>query len=226
MVSQDCTTLADDEVVERVLGGETRLFELLMRRYNQRLFRAIRSVIPDDLEAEDVLQDAWVRAYEHLEQFESRASFATWITRIALYESMARVRKARRFTSLEESEAPIPANGLRSNGEDPEQQTLRAELSREIQSAVDRLPKNYRSVFVLRDVEGMSTAETADCLDLSEEAVKTRLHRSRALLRHDLEAIVGPPLTEVYPFLGHRCDRILARVMERIARARSGAGRD
>jgi RNA polymerase sigma-70 factor (ECF subfamily) len=217
MVLEHCKTLTDNEVVLRVRAGETCLYELLMRRYNQRLFRVIRSVILDDGEAEDVLQDAWVRAFEHLEQFENRASFATWITKIALYESLARVRKAKRFTTFEEGGGEkMPMD--RSNAANPEEQTLRNELSQALRSAVDRLPETYRSVFVLRDVEGMSTAETGQCLDLSTEAVKTRLHRSRAMLRRDLQAKFGRLTAELHPFLGHKCDRTVARVMDRIQR--------
>jgi RNA polymerase sigma-70 factor (ECF subfamily) len=212
MVLEERGTLSDEEVVLRVRAGETSLYELLMRRYNQRLFRVIRSVILDDGEAEDVLQDAWVRAYEHLEQFENRASFATWVTKIALYESLARVRKEKRFKTFEEGEMSMD----RSNADNPEEQTLRNELSEALRSAVDRLPETYRSVFVLRDVEGMSTDETAQCLELSAEAVKTRLHRSRAMLRRDLQAQFGPLTAGLHPFMGHKCDRTVARVMERI----------
>lgn len=212
MVPENCRELADAEIVMRVRGGETGLFELLMRRHNQRVFRAIRSVILDDSEAEDVLQDAWVRAYEHLGQFENRASFRTWITKIAIHESLARARKANRETAFDEGETPMN----QSNSENPEEQALRSELIEALRSAVDRLPATYRSVFILRDVEGLSTSETAQCLDLSEEAVKTRLHRSRTMLRTDLGGQIGPLATRLHPFLGHRCDRSVAFVMHRI----------
>jgi RNA polymerase sigma-70 factor (ECF subfamily) len=212
MALADCGTLTDEEVVLRVRAGETCLYELLMRRYNQRLFRVIRSVILDDGEAEDVLQDAWVRAYEHLDQFENRASFATWVTKIALYESLARVRKEKRFKTFEEGEVSMD----RSTADNPEEQTLRNELSEALRSAVDRLPKTYRSVFVLRDVEGMNTIETAQCLGISEEAVKTRLHRSRTILRRDLQGQFGPVASRLHPFMGDKCDAMVARVMDRI----------
>lgn len=215
MVVADRGTLSDEEVVSRVRAGETSLYELLMRRYNQRLFRVIRSVILNDGEAEDVLQEAWVRAYQHLEQFEHRASFATWVTKIALYEALARVRKEKRFETFEEGEMSMD----RSHADNPEEQTLRNEMSQALQSAVDRLPETYRSVFMLRDVESLSTDETAQCLDLSLEAVKTRLHRSRAMLRRDLQAQFGPLTAGLHPFMGQRCDRTVARVMDRIQRA-------
>ena len=216
MVLEDGLTLTDEDLVARVLKGETVLYELLMRRHNQRLFRAIRSVIPDDEEAADVLQDAWVRAYEHLDQFEQRARFATWVSRIALYHSLARARAAKRFTALEDDGEGLRAEAGHGESENPEMQAMRNQLGRTLQSAVDGLPETYRSVFVLREVEGLSTLETAECLDLSEEAVKTRLHRSRAMLRQYLEAQAGPAVTGMYPFLGRQCDRIVARVMQKI----------
>jgi RNA polymerase sigma-70 factor, ECF subfamily len=209
MAPEKCQDLPDDELVRRVGAGETHLYELLMRRYNQRIFRVIRSVIPNDADAEDVLQEAWVRAFEHLDQFEGRASFSTWVAKIAFYESLARARKSAHLTALDENHG--------ENMDDPEKQAMRGELGRMLQSAVDRLPASYRSVFVMREVERMSTAETAECLEISEEAVKTRLHRSRAMLRRDLEERTGLALAEAYAFLGDRCDRVVAAVMQRVA---------
>jgi len=218
MLLEECRTISDDEVVARVRRGETGLYELLMRRYNQRLFRVIRSVLTNDGEAEDVLQEAWVRAYEHLDQFEGRAGFTTWVTRIAYHEALARTRKSKRWTPLENPTGEIMAEAehRRTTSETPEMQAMRGQLGRMLQAAVDALPENYRTVFVLREVEQLSTSETAACLELSEEAVKTRLHRSRALLRRELENGVGPAVMEAYAFLGTRCDRIVARVLERI----------
>ena len=220
MLLEECRTISDDDVVSRVRAGETRLYEMLMRRYNQRLFRVIRSVVMNDDEAEDVLQEAWVRAYEHLDQFAGRASFSTWVTRIAFHEALARTRKNRRWTPLENPEGEIMAEAERrqTTAETPEMQAERSQLGRMLQAAVDALPETYRSVFVLREVEQLSTTETAECLELSEEAVKTRLHRSRALLRRDLESRLGPAISEAYAFLGARCDRIVMRVLERIGR--------
>jgi len=226
MVVEDLRTLNDDDVVMLVRAGETGLYELLMRRYNQRLFRLIRSVISNPQEAEDVLQDAWVRAYEHLDQFAGRASFSTWVCRIAFYEALGRMRKARRVTPLEDDDPKVLAAG--SGGTrvgTPEEQMMSDELGRLIESSVDRLPEVYRSVFVLREVEGMSTAETADALELSEEAVKTRLHRSRALLRRDLEGRLGTTFKSAYAFMGNRCDRMVAHVLARIGAREDTAGR-
>jgi RNA polymerase sigma-70 factor (ECF subfamily) len=191
-----------------------------MRRYNPRLFRVIRSAIASDGDAEDVLQEAWVRAFEHLNQFAGKAAFSTWVSKIALYEAFERVRKGKRFTALENNNGDViteAEHGV-TNSDDPEKQAMRGELGQALQSAVDRLPEAYRSVFVLREVERLSTVETAQCLSLSEEAVKTRLHRSRALLRRDLETWMGPVLPEAYAFMGDRCDRVVARVMQRITK--------
>lgn len=218
-VAEQWQGLSDEEIVARVRAGDTRLYEGLMRRYNQRLFRTIRSVIASDAEAEDVLQETWVRAFEHLDQFAGRAAFSTWVTKIGLYEAFARVRKGKRVTALENEDGEIMAEARHgtTDPDDPEKQAIRGELGRALQSAVDRLPEAYRSVFVLREVERLSTQETAECLSLSEQAVKTRLHRSRALLRRDLEEWMSPALAEAYAFLGARCDRVVDGVMRRIA---------
>jgi RNA polymerase sigma-70 factor, ECF subfamily len=209
--------LTDSEVVERVRGGERGLYELLMRRHNQRLYRVARSVVRDDAEAEDVLQDTWVRAYEHLDQFEGRASFATWVTRIAFYEALARSRKSKRWTPVEDENGQIvPAVERERQVETPEAEAMRGELGEILQSAVDELPEGYRTVFVLRAVEQLSTVDTAESLGLSEEAVKTRLHRARSLLRRGVEERMGPALAGAYAFMGVRCDRTVARVLQRI----------
>ena len=218
MVLHECQSLPDSEVVDRVRAGETALYEILMRRHNQRLFRIIRSVLTSDTEAEDVLQETWVRAYEHLDQFAGRANFATWATRIAYHEALARARTGKRWTPVENPEGDImPEVSRRQSSTDtPEAQAIRGQLGRLLQSAVDALPETYRIVFVLREVEQLSTTETADSLGLSEEAVKTRLHRSRVLLRRELQQQMGPAIAESYAFLGARCDLAVARVLKRI----------
>jgi RNA polymerase sigma-70 factor (ECF subfamily) len=218
MVLEECRTITDDDLVTRVRAGETGLYEMLMRRYNQRLFRVIRSVVTSETEAEDVLQESWVRAYEHLDQFEGRANFSTWVIRIAFHEALARNRKSKRWTPLQNPEGGLmpEASRRQTTLETPETHAIRGQLGRMLEAAVDALPETYRSVFVLREVERLSTSETAQCLELSAEAVKTRLHRSRALLRRELETRLGPAISEAYAFLGIRCDRIVMRVLERI----------
>jgi len=218
MVPKECQSVSDLEVVDRVRAGETGLYELLMRRYNQRLYRTIRSVLTDETEAEDVLQESWVRAYEHLDQFRGLALFATWVTRIAFHEALARSRKGKRWTPIENQAGEVIAevNRRQTTSTTPETEAIRGQLGQMLQAAVDALPQMYRSVFVLREVEQLSTAETSDCLGISEETVKTRLHRSRALLRRDLENRIGPAIAEAYSYLGARCDRTVAQVLKRI----------
>src|SRR4051812_1380698 len=156
----------DEQVVVRVLAGETALFEVLMRRHNQRLFRVARAIVRDDVEAEDVMQEAYVRAFSQLAQFEGRASWATWLTRIAVNEALARVRRRGRFvdTDVETSEGSKEGTMERPG---PEDQTSARELGAFLERAVDALPDIYRSVFVLREAEELSTADTATALGIS-----------------------------------------------------------
>jgi RNA polymerase sigma-70 factor (ECF subfamily) len=210
--------LSDEEVVRRVRAGQAELFEVLMRRYNQRVYRLARSVLPNDHEAEEVAQEAWVRAYEHLDQFAGRAAFPTWLSRIALHEAWARARRARRLQPIAtagegESHEMMPT----STGPDPETETLGGEMRSLLEAAVGALPETYRTVFMLRHVEELSTAETAELLELTEEAVKTRLHRARAALQKALLAKAGGQLPLAFSFLGTRCDRMVASVLLRIA---------
>src|SRR5437773_4844882 len=208
--------LTDEEIVERVLAGETSLFELLMRRYNQRLYRITRAIVGDDREAEDVTQDAYVRAFEHLDQFADRARFSTWLTRIAVHEASARLRRQSRLIDIEES---MPT--LASAAAGPEQRAADHELGQAIEEAVDALPEVYGSVFMLREGEGLSTAETAACLDINAETVKTRLHRARVLLRNHITARIGVAAREAFQFAGARCDRTVAAVMARSTSSRA-----
>lgn len=201
----------DDEVIAGVLGGATASFEILMRRYNQRVFRTARAVLRDDAEAEDVTQDAWVRAYTNLRQYSGRAAFATWLTRIAFHEALARRRRRARHVSLGDHATTLAA---RTPGPDDDVGTR--QVAALLEAATDALPGAYRVVFVLRDVEGLDTAETAACLDLPEATVKTRLHRARRLLRERLEPTLEVAADRMFAFAGHRCDRTVAAVLARI----------
>jgi len=210
----------DEEVVDRVLAGDVALYEIIMRRYNQRLYRVARSIVRDDHEAEDVMQDAYVRAYQHLSQFARRAPFSTWLTRIAVHEALARVRQRNRMQPMEESEHEGEfVMEFAESSPGPEQLASKAELGHLLEEALMSLPDQFRSVIVLRDVEEMSTAETAAALDLSEENVKVRLHRGRALLRGWLFQRVGANAKEAFPFMGARCDRVVQQVFARLTPA-------
>ncbi|CAN5923153.1 RNA polymerase sigma factor [soil metagenome] len=208
------STLTDEEIVGRVCAGEHELFELLMRRHNARVYRAARAILRDEGEAEDVMQDAYVRAYEHLKDFEGRARFSTWLTRIAVHEALARVRSRRRFESLDvHTEEPSMSTEA---GASPEQQASDVEMRALLERAVDALSDDFRAVFVLRVVEGMSGAEVADCLGIGEETVKTRLFRARGRLQEMLVASIEPALPSLYAFHLSRCDRVVAGVMRRL----------
>jgi RNA polymerase sigma-70 factor, ECF subfamily len=203
--------LSDEDVVARVRAGERSLFEIIMRRYNQRIYRVVRAITGSDGEAEDVMQDAYVRAYAHLDQFAGRASFATWLTRIAVHEALARRRRGERFVDLDDV---MPTLAFPGHG--PEQRATDRELGAALQEAIDELPPSFRTVFVLREAEGLSTAETAASLDIPPETVKTRLHRARSLLRHRLWARAGRLGGDVFEFGAGRCDRVVAAVLARI----------
>ena len=210
--------IPDTEVVRRVRAGETALYEILMRRYNQRLFRVGRSILRNEADAEDVMQETYVRAYEHLADFRGTAQFSTWLTRIAIHEALARVRKRARTEELDSfpnAELHMTARNT-GQSENPEHQTYDHELKIILERAVDRLPEDYRTVVVLRIVEELSIAETAECLDITIETVKTRLHRGRALLRKQLQRRAGIVAPEVFPFHLSRCDRVVEGVFQRI----------
>jgi RNA polymerase sigma-70 factor (ECF subfamily) len=204
----------DEEVVARVLSGEAAVYEIVMRRYNQRLYRVIRSIVRDDHETEDVIQDTYVRAYRHLHQFARRARFSTWLTRIAVHESLARLRRRAGTDQLETQVEGESAMLLKDNSSSPEENAARVEASRLLENAILNLPEAYRTVVVMRDIEEMSTAETAESLSISEENVKTRLHRGHALIRRTLIATVGKQAASAFPFMAGRCDRIVQRVFE------------
>jgi len=217
--------LSDEEVVERVRAGDRPLYEIVMRRHNQRLFRISRAILGDSDEAEDVIQHAYVRAYAALHQFEGRSQFSTWLTKIAVHEASSRLMKRKRVHSVppDADQDYQGMEAIRSSGPNPEEQVLRHETIRLLEEAVDSLPGTYRCVFVLRAMENMSTAETANCLDLTEEAVKVRLLRARQMLRKELYTRVGATSARAFEFLGPRCDRVVRRVLDQLAEPTTAA---
>lgn len=210
----------DEELARRVAGGETALFEVLLRRHDQRVYRTVRAILRDEDEAEDAMQQAWIAAYRHLADFEGTAPFATWLVRIAANEALQRLRRRTPPAAVsrgEEEERMDP------HAEDPEARAAAREAGRLVERAVDALPVHYRVVFVLREVEGLSTAETAAALGIGEDAAKVRLHRARALLRRALEDVVDLGARDAFPFLAPRCNRVVAAVMAAIAGHAPGA---
>jgi RNA polymerase sigma-70 factor (ECF subfamily) len=213
----------DEVVVARVLAGDIASFEILMRRHNQRLYRIGRAILRNDAEAEDLMQDAYVRAYEHLGQFAGRAKFSTWLSRIAVNEALARKRRLKIYEELEPSMKTTDDNGYKperfaSAAPDPEQQAASSEMQRLLESAIEDLPDDYREVLILRDVQEMDTDEAAIALDISEQNVKVRLHRARALLRKKMYIRAGAHRKEAFPFHAVRCDRVVNAVFKRISR--------
>jgi RNA polymerase sigma-70 factor (ECF subfamily) len=216
-VSVEGVEYDDAAVIQQVLAGNTPMFELLMRRYNERVYRAARAIVRDDHEAEDVMQQAYVNAFTHLRQFNGSAQFSTWLTRIAINEALARVRRRGRYETFDDELASAEPFMSTHPSENPERQAFTGELRELLEWAIDTLPDGMREVFVLREVEGLSTAEVAECLGVSEDVVKTRLSRGRAALRRVLFERTGATAPDAFRFFRPRCDRVVANVLARIA---------
>jgi RNA polymerase sigma-70 factor (ECF subfamily) len=216
--------LSDEQVVAQVLAGHTAFFEALMRRHNQRLYRAARAILRDEAEAEDVMQQTYVNAFTHLRQFDGRAQFATWLTRIAVHESLARLRRRGREPGVDpERSVSLRLVAWFGNVLNPERLAFSRELGALLESAIDQLPDGAREVFMLRQVEGMSTEQVAEALDVSIDVVKTRLSRARAALRRELLEHADAAASNAFRFLRPRCDRVVAGVLAVIAAERSAA---
>ncbi len=210
--------VSDEEIVSRVLAGDTVLYEIIMRRYNQLLYRVARSILRNDVEAEDVMQDAYVRAYEHLRQFAGRSEFRTWLTRIAVHEALARLRREKRFASSGPNQGEGDSMDLLASSQpSPERQVADSELRSLLEQSILALPDSYRSVYVLRDVEQMGIEEVSRILDLTESTVKVRLHRARRALRKMIVSRTGEQVVSAFAFEAPRCDRVVAQVFERIS---------
>ncbi len=207
VLSEATSALCDEDIVARVLSGEVALFELLVRRHNQRLYRATKAILKNEEEAEDVMQEAYVRAFVKLDQFAGNARFSTWLTKIAVYEAIGRLRRHKRREEISDT---------MKGRDNPERTVQDLQVRAAIEGAVETLSPIYRAVFVLRDVEELSGAETAECLGIAEETVKTRLHRARLLLRRRLERIIGGALGRSFSYGAWRCDAMTAAVMARI----------
>ncbi len=197
----------DESIVQRVLAGERELYEVLVRRHNERLYRAARAILRAENEVEDVMQEAYVQAFAHLAQFRAESRFSTWLTRIAVHEAFARRRRAQRQMEVEEPVTVIT----------PEDQAGTREVATLLERAIDALPDTFREVLVLRTVEDMSVADTAAVLDIPEDTVKTRLFRARNLLREAIADRAIETAPEAFEFHAPRCNRIAEIVMERIA---------
>jgi RNA polymerase sigma-70 factor, ECF subfamily len=211
----------DEDVIRQVLAGNTGMFELLMRRYNERVYRAARAIVRVEQDAEDVMQQAYVNAFTHLRQFNGAARFSTWLTRITINESLARVRRQGRYQTCDVEHTNVEPFMPRAAAENPERQAFTRELRSLLEWAIDALPEGMREVFVLREVEGLNTAEVAEILGVSGDVIKTRLSRARASLRRLLFARTGATAPEAFRFYRPRCDRIVSSVLARITRVQA-----
>lgn len=219
----DFAGLSDAELVRLAKLGRSDAFAAIMQRCNQRLFRVARAIVRDEAEAEDVLQESYVRAFAGLGQFRGEAQILTWLTRIVLNEARGRLRRRRKVVELDELETAQAGDGRilqfpAPYGQvDPERAAASAEVRRLLERAIDGLPEPFRLVFVLREIEACSVEETSAQLGVRPETVKTRLHRARRLLRGSLEQQLAGTLAGAFPFLGARCQRITAAVLQRLS---------
>jgi RNA polymerase sigma-70 factor, ECF subfamily len=203
----------EEALVARARANDATAFELLMRRHNQRVYRVVRSVIKDPTEIEDVMQQAYLLAFAHLNQFGGAARWSTWVCRIAINEALARLRQRGRFVYLDVVDDEAMFESFKSPTGDPERAAGGRELSAVVEQAIDQLPEMYRAVMIMREVEGMTTAETAQVLQVEPDVVKTRLHRARTSLRETIEKRVGEDMKYAYAFGNERCDRVVAAVL-------------
>jgi RNA polymerase sigma-70 factor, ECF subfamily len=226
-VGFDSSSMASDlEIAAKVLAGDTLSFELLMRRYNRRLYRIARGVLRNDADAEDAVQEAYLHAFENLGRFQGTGPLSAWLAKITLNEALGRLRHATdaansiSFDDPQEGEEANYMADLISRLPSPEQNAARGEVRRLLELAVDALPDAYRMTFILCGVEEMSVAETASCLDVEPATVKTRYHRARKILQQQLSGLVDSTVGEVFSFDGVRCDRIVSGVFLRLENLR------
>jgi RNA polymerase sigma-70 factor (ECF subfamily) len=220
----DIALRTDMALVARAMAREAGACRLLIKTYNQRLYRLARSIVRNNVEAEDVLQEAYMRAFAHLESFRGDAALSTWLSRIVINEALGRLRKRRRAAAAEIPDGRREGNGgadiipfpLVSSEADPERTMAQRQILNLVERATDDLPEIYRTVFVARVIEGLSMEETSDLLGIKPETVKTRLFRARRLVREAIEKEVGPVLMDAFPFAGRRCERLTRAVMLRL----------
>jgi RNA polymerase sigma factor (sigma-70 family) len=210
----------DAELIRRALSRDEAAVRSIMQANNRRLYRLARGILRNDAEAEDVVQDTYVRAFTHLEQFRGDSSLSTWLSRIAMNEALGRLRRQRPGVEWSELEKSAPQARIipfpLASSDDPEKSMAQREIRDVVEHAIDELPEPFRLVFITRVIEGMNVEETAEILGLKPETVKTRLHRARNLLRDNVERKIGPVVMEAFPFAGRRCERLTEAVLTRL----------
>src|SRR5215831_9989896 len=212
---------SEAELVDRARGRDETAFREIMQANNRRLYRLARGILRSDSEAEDVVQEAYVRAFTHLDGFRGESGLSTWLSRIAINEALGRARSRRpqvELGALPEAvlEAQIIQFPLSSAAGDPEKSMAQREIQRVVERAIDELPDVFRMVFIARVMEGMNIEETAELLGVKPETVKTRLHRARTMLRENVEKEIGPVVLDAFPFAGRRCERLTETVLKRL----------
>ncbi len=227
--SRPMPVFGDVELVGQVIAGDSYAFRTLMQRHNQIAYRTARSILRNDADAEDAVQEAWLKAYRALDRFRSESRFSTWLVRIVVNESLARLRaSARRAevipldTTIDSAAFATEQSMQLAESDRPDGVAERGELRRALESRIDELPESLRSVFVLRAVEEMSVEEVASCLGIPEATVRTRHFRARSMLRESLAREIDMAMADAFSFAGERCERIADRVLERIAAERTG----
>jgi RNA polymerase sigma-70 factor, ECF subfamily len=210
----------DGELIQRALAREEAAVRAIMTANNRRLYRLARGILRNDSEAEDVVQETYVRAFTHLSDFHGDSSLGTWLARIAINEALGRLRQRRPMVQLNS----LPQGALEAQiiqfplaaTEDPEKSMAQRQIREVVEGAIDELPEAFRLVFITRVIEGMTVGETAEILSLKPETVKTRLHRARGMLRDNVEKKIGPVVMEAFPFAGMRCERLTEAVLKRL----------
>jgi RNA polymerase sigma-70 factor (ECF subfamily) len=216
----DATMPDELDLVQRAQDRDPDAFRIIMRMHNQKLYRLARSIMRNDSEAEDVVQETYVTAFAHLASFRGESALATWLSRIAINEALGRLRQTRRAAQVIAAEPPNEAQiipfPLAATAEDPERSMAQRQILKLVEQATDALPDVYRTVFVARVIEGLSIEETADVLAIKPQTVKTRLHRARELVRKQLDKSIGPIMLDAFPFAGRRCERLTTDVLKRL----------
>ncbi|HWK87490.1 MAG TPA: RNA polymerase sigma factor [Xanthobacteraceae bacterium] len=213
--------LDERELAQRSLARDDQAFRIIMSRYNRRLYRIARGIVRNDSDAEDVVQEAYVKAFMHLADFRGEASLATWLSRITINEALGRLRRKRTRKEVaqiddQRTQAEIIPFPQMTTQEDPEKTMAQRQILQLVEQATDNLPENFRLVFITRVIEGMNVEETAEILGIPPETVKTRLHRARKLVREQLDKQIGPVLMDAFPFAGKRCERVTEAVLRRL----------
>ena len=214
-------TVSDDIAhVQRALACDASAFRAIMQKHNRRLYRIARSILRNDTDAEDAVQDAYVSAFAKLASYRGESTLATWLSRIVMNEALGRLRRKRHTVDLaaleQRTEAEVIQFPLSTPSDDPERTMAQRQILQLVEQATDNLPEAFRIVFVTRAIEGMSVEETSELLGIKPETIKTRLHRARQLVLDQLEKDIGPVLMDAFPFDGRRCESMTEAVMERL----------